>query len=93
MHASEEESQSHIYPLFITRKIKRAWIGYNDRAHEGKFSWIKGSGSYTNWMIGEPNGRKRENCGEIIMAWGFNGRLNDAPCQYKHPSICEKPSK
>ena len=32
-----------------------AWIGYNDEAQEGNFTWVSGSSDYTNWRSGEPN--------------------------------------
>ena len=78
---------------FITRKIERAWIGYNDISQEGKFSWIKGSGTYTNWKEGYPDGKEIENCAVIMMRETWNGKWNDVPCHFNYSSICEKPSK
>ena len=90
-------TDNHRQSFYLSRKINSAWIGYNDLSHEGKFNWIKGSGRFTNWMSGEPNGGKRENCGVIVPGkrWGknFNGRWNDIRCDSKVASICEKPSK
>ena len=38
--------------------------------------------------LGEPNGGKNENCGEIL-----NGGWNDQNCLQKHPFICKMKGK
>jgi len=80
-----------------SRHMKSAWIGLNDLVHEGSFKWISGSrNGFSNFHSGEPNGRRRENCVEIIpkgkyLRWGgWFGKWNDHSCHTRMPFVCEK---
>ncbi|XP_072182107.1 perlucin-like protein [Diadema setosum] len=64
------------------------WIGLNDRDSEGTFTWIDFGGalplSSSLWNPGEPNNAYNEDC---IVANG--NALNDAPCGWSYPYLCE----
>ena len=75
------------------RKMDRAWIGLNDEKVEGKFVWVSGvQNFYTNWHgeTKEPNGGRRENCGETVAGYNWNGAWNDNICGIQNNFICEK---
>ena len=64
------------------------WIGYNDTASEGVFSWVSGeSSSYTNWNIGEPNQAGDE---DGVHYWP-NGAWNDLNVDNRLYGIVERP--
>ena len=46
----------------------RLWIGLTDSLAEGSWQWIDdtNTNSWSNWAQGEPNGDRRENCGNIL---------------------------
>ena len=46
----------------------RLWIGLSDSLAEGSWQWIDdtNTNSWSNWAQGEPNGDRRENCGNIL---------------------------
>ncbi len=71
----------------------RWWIGYNDQASEGQFSWVSGeSTNYKNWVPGEPNNFwGNEDC--TVDGWDNTGRWNDYDCNNKHAFICERPPR
>ena len=65
-----------------------AWIGLNDRAAEGKFVWASGQeNSYTNWLGGQPDGGRSENC---VYMWYDGGVWFDYECNDRNPFICER---
>ena len=73
------------------QNIHTIWIGYNDIAQEGNFTWSNGTETnYTKWGIGEPNNNfleRGEDCGEIDFHQ--NGTWNDENCLRKRPFICK----
>lgn len=67
------------------------WLGYNDRANEGVWTWTSGSSSYTNWNSNEPNNAGGdEDCGEMRGP----GNWNDLSCgnTAQNTAICERVS-
>ena len=65
-------------------------MGYNDLKKDGHWQWVNPSSAckkFTFWNRGEPNGKKRENCGQLYRHSG--GRWNDLPCNMKLGSVCE----
>ncbi|XP_055995966.1 macrophage mannose receptor 1-like isoform X2 [Ostrea edulis] len=67
------------------------WIGINDRAGEGRFSWTDNSPvAYLHWGNGEPNDyRHREDCAAIFTT---TSNWNDYPCSNRNGFICKKQS-
>jgi hypothetical protein len=65
----------------------RAWIGFTDEGHEGRWTTVTGrSPAFTRWGSGEPNNAGgNENCAEWYTA---NGLWNDIPCDLPHVGIC-----
>src|SRR6185503_8412841 len=59
--------------LAFDGRDRRAWIGLNDAASEGTFTWSSGGPvTYTNWNAGEPNDfGGNEDYAEML---GSNGR-------------------
>ena len=69
------------------------WIGYNDRAQEGKWIWTNTgeSGTYTNWDTGEPNNDDDQDCailwsGQVRKFWDDI----ECACHHKQWFVCEK---
>uniref|UniRef100_A0A4W5N0H8 C-type lectin domain-containing protein n=1 Tax=Hucho hucho TaxID=62062 RepID=A0A4W5N0H8_9TELE len=71
----------------------QTWMGLTDREVEGTWRWVDGKPLTTSYWTGpgEPNGRAKENCAEIIgvhndpiLAW------NDVPCDFERRWICER---
>ncbi|HRI65082.1 MAG TPA: C-type lectin domain-containing protein [Polyangium sp.] len=64
------------------------WIGYNDLAREGRWSWTSGSRfEFEAWKDGEPNDFHDEDCAEWFPE---DGLMNDLVCSAKRPYVCEK---
>lgn len=67
----------YVNDLLQKRNIDNAWIGYNDKASEGKFVWFSGATScYTNWSNKEPNNVNNEDCTHMRKG----GTWNDHNC-------------
>ena len=75
------------------------WIGFNDRAQEGAWTWSDGSfqsaDSYTRWDSGEPNddGSGGEDCATLIGSppgWQqTTGKWNDRSCTSEQRFLCQ----
>jgi hypothetical protein len=70
------------------------WLGANDGATEGTFTWITGEGlAYTNWRTGEPNNGGtsgvEEDC--MVLEADTAGTWDDRPCGREYPHLCELP--
>jgi hypothetical protein len=67
------------------------WIGFNDRASEGHFTWQSGLWSpFTMWNFGEPNNwGGNEDC--ATTNYPLIGWWNDSPCSDLLPFVCEAP--
>ncbi len=67
----------------------RHWIGLSDELKEYDWRWTDGSRvnlAEVGFLKYEPNGLRRENCAVTNNA---EADLNDVPCHYKYPFICE----
>ncbi|VDI18200.1 Hypothetical predicted protein [Mytilus galloprovincialis] len=72
----------------MVRRKKEFWIGLNDLAKEGWFTWISdySTVAYTDWHPGNPNNyRGNEDCCEI-----HEFHWNDDNCARPYCFICEK---
>ncbi|EAT41960.1 AAEL006456-PA [Aedes aegypti] len=69
------------------------WIGANDIAEEGQFTW-QATGenvTYTNWKPGQPNNYGgKEDCVHIQYTANVDFQWNDDQCSKKKYFICEK---
>ena len=67
------------------------WIGYNDRAQEGKWIWTNTgeSGTYTNWNKDEPNNDGDQDCA-ILWSGQVRNFWDDIECHHEQWFVCEK---
>jgi hypothetical protein len=70
---------------------RRIWIGFNDNATEGTFTWSDGSAaSYANWNAGEPNNADAgEDVAEFLGGQGTWNDMPDAGGGYPHIAVIE----
>ncbi|XP_028441357.1 CD209 antigen-like protein C isoform X2 [Perca flavescens] len=74
---------------FTTKLKKRLWIGLTDSETEGTWKWVDGTPlTKSYWNSGEPNGGKREDCGEI-KNFASENSWNDGSCSIQLNWICE----
>ncbi|XP_072035415.1 lectin-like isoform X2 [Amphiura filiformis] len=83
IHSSEENE-------FITTLTGgNVWIGLDDVAAEGDFTWTDGSLlNFTNWGSNQPdNADNDEHC--VDFNWRDPGIWNDYTCRSAHPFVCK----
>ncbi|XP_072037146.1 galactose-specific lectin nattectin-like [Amphiura filiformis] len=83
IHSSEENE-------FITNMTdgnERVWIGLDDIAAEGDFTWSDGSHlNFTNWGSNQPdNANDDEHC--VHLKWRDPGIWNDFTCRSTNPFL------
>ena len=65
---------------------REIWMGQNDIATEGDWDWIVGSGSYDNWLPGQPGQQGDEDCG--MSPEYDNYQWIDVPCSRNYWMSC-----
>ncbi len=71
------------------------WIGLTDEETENYWKWSDGSPltGYTNWMSGQPNDYKEQDCAAIrkgsFKNGDFDGEWHDDACSTERGFICE----
>jgi len=67
------------------------WMGMNDLQTDMTWVWHDGDGlTYVNWDDGEPNGRRDENCGIMLVEEASRAsRWDDRPCDRDYHFVCE----
>jgi hypothetical protein len=68
-----------------TRLTVAAWIGLDDRAVEGTWSWQTSSATWFNWAPMQPDNSNNEDCASTTPA----GTWNDLPCAGMAAAVCE----
>ncbi|XP_047434295.1 CD209 antigen-like protein C [Mugil cephalus] len=75
---------------FARRFRKYMWVGLNDKQTEGRWEWVNGNAMTTSyWSEGEPNGGRRENCGNV-KNFEYDYSWNDEDCSTSLFWVCEK---
>nr|XP_028585043.1 pulmonary surfactant-associated protein D-like [Podarcis muralis] len=70
----------------VTWYNRRAVLGINDMATEGRFEYLNGDViGYSNWAPGEPNNLGNEDCVEMHQ----DGKWHDRGCTLEWLVICE----
>ena len=70
----------------------KAWIGLNDIATEGLFSWVDGCpDKFRYWAQKQPNDFRGEDCVHTLGA-GHGYRWKDVDCSACHQYTCKKGS-
>ena len=87
-HCAQHNCYKSVYVRFNDIDNFNEWVDYETK-QPFKETMI--------WNYGEPNGGDFENCAQLLIGdvyeqngvkkWG--GKLNDAPCGYTMPSLCE----
>jgi hypothetical protein len=93
--SDEKDTARIVQWLQLLRHVfgfSKLWLGANDLAREGKFSWTDGNMfNYTNWGRGEPSavqGNQEQDCLAISghPSWG---EWSDEYCLNSLPFICK----
>lgn len=61
------------------------WVGLDDRAVEGTWSWQSGASQWFNWAPLQPDNSNNEDCASLSPS----GTWNDLPCAGQAASVCE----
>ncbi|WP_437734562.1 C-type lectin domain-containing protein [Sorangium sp. So ce1335] len=86
---NDAEEEAWVNRLASAHSTQKWWIGLNDRASEGAFTWDSGDAvSYTNWYPFEPNNVGNEDCAQLNRFYPEPG-WNDEPCSLHLRFICE----
>lgn len=81
------ETNTEIANLIASQNVSEAWIGYNDTAIEGNFTWLDGStSSFTRWGFGEPNNATNE---DAVLISRYLGSWNDGNINSVFHSVVE----
>jgi hypothetical protein len=92
-HLADVEDSAENTSIYAAAQAVRSgnawWLGINDLANEGVYTWDGGSTStYSNWRSGEPNNfNNNEDCGKY--AANYAGQWNDSNCADTNYYICE----
>jgi hypothetical protein len=91
---SSQEENEFIYRSFMEQGNEYAWIGLNDKAVEGQFTWIDGASlTYQNWysetQTAEAQLIEDEVCMGLTNPDNVRGLWLDASDAYRFPGIAE----
>ncbi|MFO0873648.1 MAG: lectin-like protein [Phycisphaerales bacterium] len=76
--------------LIAPTNTTSAFIGFNDQAKEGMFTWVSTQpNGFTNWEAGEPNNLPNPPTGEDFGEIRDNGKWNDLPLSAVRRALVE----
>ncbi|XP_063066766.1 macrophage mannose receptor 1, partial [Engraulis encrasicolus] len=79
--------------FFVAHMPSTSWVGLSDSQTEGTWVWTDGSASdYLSWETDQPdNWQGNEDCVHLRGTGHYQpGKLNDQPCSYSFPFVCQK---
>lgn len=79
--------------FFTAHMPSASWVGLNDKANEGQYVWTDGTpADFLPWEPNQPdNWQGNEDCVHVRGVEHYNpGTLNDQPCTFTYPYICQK---
>ena len=89
--AAIESQEENVY-IQHRHNGDKAWIGLNDIATEGLFSWVDGCpDKFRYWAQSQPNDFRGEDCVHTLGA-GHGYMWNDVDCSACHQYTCKKGS-
>ena len=89
--AAIESQEENVY-IQHRHNGDKAWIGLNDIATEGLFSWVDGCpDKFRYWAQNQPNDFRGEDCVHTLGA-GHGYMWNDVDCSACHQYTCKKGS-
>ena len=87
--AAIESQEENVY-IQHRHNGDKAWIGLNDIATEGLFSWVDGCpDKFRYWAQNQPNDFRGEDCVHTLGA-GHGYMWNDVDCSACHQYSCKK---
>ena len=95
MKIESSDENDFIKSKFLAASNLDCWIGLTDSQTEGDWKWTDGSqlAGYTNWMTGQPNNYKEQDCVRIAMGNHYtdyyDGHWHDIDCSEVKGFICE----
>jgi hypothetical protein len=82
IRSADQNSQA----VYVSKQL--SWIGLNDVASEGNYTWASGDGAtYRNWTVSEPTGTRSENC----VVFDSTGAWSDQACSTTLAFVCDSP--
>lgn len=77
------------FSILKESKVPEAWIGLHDPAKESRYVWVDGSSiPFSEWLEGEPNGNRSENC-IVHTKQNYFGGWADKNCLEAKAFVCE----
>ena len=84
---NDADENAWVQSTFSGGGTRGLWIGLNDAASEGNFTWVSGDPSlYRNWYPGEPNNYGDEDYAYIGYPTFADGTWNDQPDNAVNPA-------
>lgn len=96
-HQEYNQLTAHVAQELNCTQICAVWIGANDLANEGTFTWASTGRrvAFTNWKSNQPDNKNddlEEDCVEVLHhpEGNFMWQWNDSVCTHEKFFVCEK---